>query len=375
MTNLMRPAHLYVHVPFCARRCSYCDFAIAVRRDVPVDQFIDAVARELDLRFSGSEPWTLDTLYFGGGTPSRLGAAGMRRLTETIAARARLTPGAEVTIEANPDDVTAADAAVWRQAGINRVSLGAQSFDDAALAWMHRVHDARAIPAAMADLRLAGFEDVSVDLIFSLPEALGRDWERDIDLALGLGPEHVSLYGLTVESHAPLGKWVARGQVVEAPEERYEREFLVADESLSRAGFEHYEVSNFARPGKRARHNFAYWRGVPYAGVGPGAHEFNGSARRWNVGAYADWQRRLSGGVDPREGDETLTPDNRSAEAVYLGLRTVDGLALNESEATHARPWIEAGWARLSAGRLILTPRGWLRLDSLAADLALLRSH
>ena len=372
----MRPAHLYVHVPFCARRCSYCDFAIAVRRDIPVDEFLDAVARELDMRFHNSEPWSLDTLYFGGGTPSRLGAEGMKRLVEVISARARLNPGAEVTIEANPDDVNAADAATWRRAGINRVSLGAQSFDDAALAWMHRVHDARAIPAAMSDLRSAGFDDVSLDLIFSLPESLGRDWQRDIDLALALRPEHVSLYGLTVESHAPLGKWVARGDVVEAPEERYEREFLVADESLGAAGFEHYEVSNFARPGRRARHNFAYWRGVAYGGIGPGAHEFDGNVRRWNVGAYAEWQRRLSRGVDPRDGDETLTEDNRVAESVYLGLRTVEGLLMKgPEEHRHVSRWVDAGWARVAGGRLLLTPHGWLRLDSLAADLTLFRSH
>ena len=371
----MRPAHLYVHVPFCARRCVYCDFAIAVRRDVPVEEFVSAVERELQLRFGGDDRWELETLYFGGGTPSRLGPDGMRRLVETITRHATLLDGAEVTIEANPDDIDVATARAWRDAGINRVSLGAQTFDDAALQWMHRVHDAKAIPVAVAALRDAGFDDISIDLIFSLPESVSRNWREDLDRAISLDPTHVSLYGLTVEADAPLGKQVARGEVSEAPEERYESDFLLADEVLTRAGYEHYEVSNFAKPGHRARHNFSYWRGVPYAGIGPGAHEFDGAVRRWNVGAYVDWVRRLEKGTDPEEGQETLSEENRIAEGVYLGLRTLDGLQVSAAEAEHAAPWIAAKWAQVRAGRLILTPLGWLRLDSLAADLTLLRSH
>lgn len=371
----MNPAHLYVHVPFCARRCLYCDFAIAVRRHVPVDEFVGAIDRELSLRFPSGEPWTLDTLYFGGGTPSRLGVDGMRRLMEAIGRRAQLNPGAEVTIEANPDDIVDLDAKALRDTGINRVSLGVQTFDDGALKWMHRVHDAEAIPKSIEKLRAAGFADLSLDLIFSLPESLGRDWRRDIELALSFDPSHVSLYGLTIEADAPLGKQVARGEIAEASEERYEGDFLLADEMLGRAGFEHYEVSNFAKPGHRARHNFAYWRGVPYAGIGPGAHEFDGQTRRWNVGAYAEWQRRVAKGDEPRGGAERLTAENRIAEVAYLGLRTIDGLEISEGERTHVAPWVAAGWARLAGPRLVLTPMGWLRLDSLAADLTLFRSH
>jgi oxygen-independent coproporphyrinogen III oxidase len=299
----------------------------------------------------------------------------MRRLVATILDRSQLAPGAEVTIEANPDDVTPADAAAWRHAGINRVSLGAQSFDDTALKWMHRVHDAAAIPTAVSHLRGAGFDELSLDLIFSLPESLERDWRADLEQAIALKPTHVSLYGLTVEPDAPLGKWVARGEVAEAPEERYEREFLTADALLTGAGFEHYEVSNFGKPSHRARHNFCYWQGVPYAGVGPGAHEFDGESRRWNVGAYAEWVRRLDRGESPTEGNEVLTRDNRIAEAVYLGLRTIDGLRLESGEEEFVRRWVESGWAQTVGDRLSLTPLGWLRLDSLAADLTLLRSR
>jgi oxygen-independent coproporphyrinogen-3 oxidase len=372
----MRPAHLYIHVPFCARRCSYCDFAIAVRREIPVDEYLTALAREIDLRHAGNNEWRLRTIYLGGGTPSRLGADGIERLLELLGRRLDLEDDAEVTIEANPDDVTPDAAGAWRKAGINRVSLGAQSFDDGALQWMHRVHGSAAIPVACDSLRAAGFEDISLDLIFSLPESIGRDWGNDLARAVALDPTHISLYGLTVEAHAPLGKWVARGDAVEAPEERYEAEFLLADEMLRNAGFEHYEVSNFAKPGHRARHNSAYWQGVPYVGLGPGAHEFSPPLRRWNVGAYAEWVRRLDAGVDPIEGSESLTPDNQVAESVYLGLRTIDGLALTGAELARVGRWVDSGWGRIVDGdRLVLTPRGWLRLDSLAADLTVVRSR
>ena len=371
----MRPAHLYVHVPFCARRCSYCDFAIAVRRVVPVDEYLTALEHELDLRFGEAGPWPAKTIYLGGGTPSRLGADGIGRLVRMLLGRVQLEPGGEVTIEANPDDITAEDARAWRDAGVNRVSLGAQSFDDRALAWMHRVHDAAAIPAAYDSLRAAGFDDISLDLIFSLPDDVGRDWGRDLDLAIALRPTHVSLYGLTVEPHAPLGKWIARGETVEAPEERYESEFLLADSLLTRAGFDHYEVSNFGKPGFRARHNSSYWEGVAYAGLGPAAHEFSPPVRRWNVGAYAEWVQRLAEGSDPVEGSEVLTDANRTAEGVYLGLRTTGGLVIDQREGDRAAKWVTAGWATVEGNRLTLTPRGWLRLDSLAADLTLLRSR
>jgi oxygen-independent coproporphyrinogen-3 oxidase len=372
----VRPRHVYVHVPFCARRCSYCDFAIAVRRVVPVDEYVAALRRELEVRFPDRTlPWSVDTLYFGGGTPSRLGPSGVARVLDVLRDRID-TPSAEVTLEANPEDVDLDTVRTWREAGINRLSLGSQSFDDRALEWMHRTHDARAIDRAVDAARLGGMENVSLDLIFALPERNQRSWERDVEHAIALAPTHLSLYGLTIEAHTPLGRWHKRGDVVESPEERYEAEFLFAHDALAGAGFEHYEVSNFALPGRRSRHNSAYWTGARYAGLGPSAHEFDGSARRWNVRAYADWVRRLAGGEDPIDDAELLSDENRTAESVYLGLRTSSGLVLSGAEIARAEPWIDAGWARLiDDDRLVLTPLGWLRLDSLAADLTLVRSR
>ena len=368
------PRHVYVHVPFCARRCSYCDFAIAVRRLVPVREYVDALTAELALRYGHPAGWELDTLYFGGGTPSRLGA-GLADAVDALLRHASLAPGAEVTAEANPEDVTRDALRAWMAAGINRLSLGAQSFDDAALAWMHRVHPAEQIRSAVTAARDAGISNLSIDLIFALPAVLDRSWERDLDQALALEPPHVSLYGLTVEPQTPLGRWVERGSVTEAVEERYEAEFLRAHERLTAAGYEHYEVWNYARPGYRSRHNSSYWQGVSYTGLGPSAHEFDGTARRWNVAPYVDWVRRVCAGTDPLDGRELLTSANRTAETVYLGLRTSDGLALCADEHDMVAPWVAAGWAEVVAGRLQLTSSGWLRLDSLAASLTAHRSR
>ena len=371
----MPPRHLYVHVPFCARRCAYCDFSIAVRPTVPVDRYVAAVARELELRAPAHEPWALDTLYFGGGTPSRLGGAGLASLVAAVRARCTLEAGAELTVEVNPDDVTPAAVAAWVDAGVNRVSLGVQSFSDDALVWMRRNHDARAALAAIHTLRAGGIANLSLDLIFALPDAVRRSWREDVDTIVSLAPAHVSLYGLTVEHGTPLGRWTARGESREATEDRYEEEFLYAHEAMTAAGLDHYEVSNFGRPGCHSRHNSAYWTGVPYEGLGPSAHAYDGRDRRWNVAPYAGWLARIQAGVDPGDGRETLTESNRTAERVYLGLRTAAGLALDDGEAERSASWVAAGWATLSDGHLRLTPVGWLRLDSLAATLTAWRSH
>lgn len=347
-----------------------------MRSAVPVNEYVDAVRRELDIRFPADEAWELDTLYFGGGTPSRLGGAGVARLIDVIRERATLAPGAEVTIEANPEDISRDAARAWHDAGVNRLSIGAQSFDDAVLQWMHRTHDAAAIARAVEAARAAGIENYSLDLIFALPESITRVWERDVARALELQPSHLSLYGLTIEPHTPFGRWQARGELQETPEERYEREFLHAHDALASAGFEHYEVSNFGRPGSHSRHNSAYWTGVSYGGIGPSAHEFDGEIRRWNVAAYVEWGRRVTAGEDPIADSERLSAQSRVAEDVYLGLRTSRGLSLDGKELARVERWVDAGWGRLSGdGNLALTPEGWLRLDALAADLTLLRSR
>lgn len=364
--------HVYVHVPFCGRRCSYCDFAIAVRRDVPVNEFLRGLEAELATRLGVPASAPVDTLYFGGGTPSKLGPEGVRRMLDVVRRFAEPVADAEVTLEANPEDVTAEAVRAWREAGITRVSLGVQTFEPAVLAWMHRSHSAEQSERALALLRDGGIPDVSIDLIFAIPPELGRDWARDLARGLALEPTHLSVYGLTVEPQTPLARWTARGDAGTATDEAYEREFLATHEACVAAGLEHYEVSNYAQPGRRARHNSAYWSGVPYLGLGPSAHGFDGQVRRSNLPAYAAWIAALP--ADPVGELDPLDHDSRVTEAVYLGLRTTDGLLLaDEAEVAATRPWIEAGWAHADGRRLRLTPAGWLRMDALATALTTLR--
>ena len=336
---------------------------------MPVPDYIDGIRRELAFHGRTADRMELDTLYLGGGTPSRLGGAGISQLLSTIREHAHWSDSAEVTLEANPDDVTRENARLWRDAGVNRVSLGAQSFSPPALAWMRRTHDANQIAEAVSDLREAGISQLSLDLIFALPENVPRDWGDDLERALALQPNHISIYGLTVEPHTPLGHWRDRGELTESPDTRYERDFLLAHSTLGAHGFEHYEVSNYALPGARARHNSSYWRHVPYAGIGPAAHRFDGTRRSWNVGPYAEWLRRLREGLDPTVEEELLTPADTAAERTYTGLRCIDGLVLTEEMRASTARWRDAGWARIVNDRLQLTALGWLRLDALAVDL------
>ena len=422
----MPPRHLYVHVPFCARRCAYCDFSIAVRRATPVEEYLGALRAELATvaREQGLDQpaqWPLDTVYLGGGTPSQLGPA-LPRVLDLIREVAVIAQGAEVTIEANPEDVTPENAAEWRGAGANRISLGSQSFDPAVLSWMHRVHPAEQIPRAVEIARDAGFDNVSLDLIFALPRSLNRDWRRDLESAVALDPAHISLYGLTIEPKTPLARWRDRGEVTAAGDDSYADEFLLAHDTLAAAGYDHYEVSNFSKPGLHSRHNSAYWSGAAYAGIGPSAHSFDGARRWWNVDPYAEWIGRLSAGSSPIAEVEVLDEENLSNERVYLGLRTRSGVRVAGDELAELRPWAERGWARFSSieddaivgrgvgvgapsqervsrrrssgegapiptprapihamgtrdSKLTLTANGWLLLDELAANLTCIRSR
>ncbi|HEU4588835.1 MAG TPA: radical SAM family heme chaperone HemW [Gemmatimonadales bacterium] len=362
--------HLYIHVPFCARRCSYCDFAIAVRRTVPSTRFAEAVLREW-AAWQRHPAWAdapeVRTIYFGGGTPSRLDPGAIGRIIEQVRLDRAVADGAEVTLEANPDDVTPARAAAWQRAGVNRISLGVQSFDPAVLAWMHRTHRAEQVPEAVQAIRGAGIDEISLDLIFALPSAFRPRFADDLAAALALAPEHVSLYGLTVEPGTPLGRWTERGDVVPAAEERYAEEFLAAHQALESAGYEHYEVSNAARPGYRARHNSAYWRRAPYIGMGPSAHSGFGRERRWNLRDWAAYERAATAGADLVAGREELDDAAIRLEELYLGLRTADGIPAHLVPADDAATWQSHGWASVAGGRLRLTPEGWLRLDALVA--------
>jgi len=366
---------VYVHAPFCVRRCVYCDFAVTVSPSGDVDGWAGALAAELALvereRIFALAP-RLDTLYVGGGTPSLLGPSAMGVLAELIG-RDRVSGSAvEWTAEANPESFTSELAAAWRDAGVNRVSLGVQTFHSPALQWMGRLHGPEGAEAAVRTAKEVGLDNVSVDLIFALPARLGRCWQEDLERALALDVPHVSLYGLGVEAATPLGRAVSEGREPPVDEERYREEFLQAAECLRAAGYEHYEVSNFARPGFESRHNAVYWDGRAYLGLGNGAHSYAHPLRRWNARDWAAYRSRLLAGGSPEESRERLDDEARALERIWLGLRTARGVPLAELGSvarTRAAAWARDGRAILADGRLCLTPAGWLELDGLAVEL------
>jgi oxygen-independent coproporphyrinogen-3 oxidase len=301
-----------------------------------------------------------------------LAPALLGRILDRIRADREIAAGAEITLEANPDDVTPETACEWHRAGVNRISLGVQSFEPAVLRWMHRTHDAAQVPAAVGQLRRVGFENLSLDLIFGLPAELSRDWARDLESAVALEPEHLSLYGLTVEPHTPLGRWVARGESPPVSDEPYATEFLAANARLRALGFEHYEVSNYARPGRQAIHNQAYWEGRAYLGLGPAAHSAWQSVRQWNLREWSEYQRAIQAGRPVVAGREELDPEARHLERLYLGLRTSAGVPSEVLPEALRSIWEREGWMvhDPTGARARLTPEGWLRMDALVAAAA-----
>lgn len=373
MTSLIRS--VYVHAPFCARRCFYCDFAVTVSSEVDAGVWADTLALELAAveREGGyALAERLGTLYVGGGTPSLLGPTAMERLAAVLGEGRTAAPGLEWTAEANPESFTTAVAQGWIHAGVNRLSLGVQTFHPGALQWMGRLHGADGARQAVATARGVGFTNISLDLIFGLPDAVGRSWADDLKQAIDLDVPHVSLYGLTVEARTPLGRAVSEGREPAVDEEQYRDEYLLAAELLQEAGYEHYEVSNFARGGLVSRHNSAYWDGSPYLGLGNGAHSYVHPVRRWNVRDWEDYRAGVLAGDVAEESREELTIEAADLERVWLGLRTREGLALaglGPASLAVVRDWHLRGLADLESERVRLTPLGWLELDGLAVAL------
>lgn len=368
------PQSLYVHSPFCARRCSYCDFAVAVTRRAPTAEWVGAIAAELALQREayGWPPLRLETLYVGGGTPSLLGSGAMARLRDALAAHASWDAAAEWTAEANPESFDAALARDWAAAGVNRVSLGVQSFSPGVLRWMGRLHGPEAAARAVLAARRAGIDNLSVDLIFGVPERFERRWTEELERALELEPDHVSLYGLTAEPGTPLGRWVHSGREELADGDRYAREYLDAVDRLTAAGFEQYEVSSFALAGAESRHNRVYWSGGAYVALGPGAHGYDPPHRRWNLREWDAYREAVSAGTLPLAGEENPGTGERALEDTWLRLRTRGGYPLGRcspAQSVLIDGWVRAGRARRSASAVSLTPRGWLLLDSLALEL------
>jgi putative oxygen-independent coproporphyrinogen III oxidase len=377
-----RPFGVYVHVPFCATRCGYCDFntytATELGGGASQASYAATAAAEVRLarRVLGDVDVSAATVFFGGGTPTLLDPHDLARLLAAVRAELGVRPDAEVTTEANPDSVDEASLAALRAAGFTRISFGMQSAVPHVLATLDRTHDPERVPKVVDWARAAGFDGVSLDLIYGTPEESADDWRRSLDAALATGPDHVSAYALVVEEGTRMAAQVRRGELPAPDDDELADRYLLADEVLAAAGYEWYEVSNWSRGhGQRARHNEGYWLGHDWWGVGPGAHSHVGGTRWWNVRHPAAYAGRLAAGDSPAQAREVLTADQRRDERVLLAVRLREGLPLAEladAGRTAAARAVADGLLDRTAhddGRAALTLRGRLLADAVVRDL------
>jgi len=373
------PLGIYAHFPFCSVRCTYCDFPTVAGRDDKIDAYLRALIAEIE-GFQREAAGYADTIFFGGGTPSRMTAEQAAQVLAAIRRRFDVTQDAEITLEGNPESLTADALIGFRQAGITRISVGVQSLDDAVLAKVGRAHDARAAEAAVRSARDAGFSDVSLDLIAGLPGEDLRRWPETLRRAVALQPDHVSVYLLESDKDTPLGRSIRGGRTAIAGDDAMADAYDETVAALADAGFPLYEISNFARAERRSRHNLKYWTDAPYAGFGLGAHGYVRGARRANRRDLDGYLRDLSAGVDPLAWSEPYDRVRRLEEAVFLGLRVVEGIDLTALDtrydadlaSRHAAAWergTAAGLIAWEGSRVRLTPAGRVRSNELFAEL------
>jgi len=376
---------LYFHIPFCRKACVYCDFHFSTSMGTK-ERVLAAMRTELRSRIGELELWhsrqasaspSLGSIYFGGGTPSLLSPGELGTLLDDARSLATVQADAEITIEANPDDVSKDVLAAWRNIGITRVSLGVQSFREERLQWMGRAHNAEQSLRAIDQVANAGLASWTIDLIYGLPGMTLAEWDEQLTIALDHGMPHLSVYCLTVETRTALHKQVASGRIVPANDAEQAEQFEHGIARLAKAGLVQYEISNFGREGHFAKHNTSYWQGVPYLGIGPSAHSFDGSRRRWNVANNVRYAMGVETGERYWE-EETLTPVQRINERVLTGLRTMWGVelsALGETFRTVNAKTIDRYLAldelQVRNGCLILTPKGKNFADRIASDLFL----
>lgn len=329
----MKSPGIYLHIPFCRSRCSYCDFATGMYESAIADRYVSILAREIESFGEVELTEPVDTIFFGGGTPSLLSPSQVEMILNAVQERFVVSAGAEVTMEMNPGTVTPEVLAAFRQLGINRASFGAQTFDDSELARLGRSHTADDTRRTFNDLREAGFENVSFDLIAGLPGQTLDGWRRNLDEAFALGPEHLSFYLLEVHEGTPLAKHIRQGLQPKPDEELAVAMYELMLDRAAAEGYEHYEISNLCRPGFESQHNTKYWTGAPYYGFGCSAHSYDGLFRRWanerDAVRYLEMIERNSRAI---VSETQLTEGERQAEAVFLGLRMMQGMSLQDYE-------------------------------------------
>ena len=371
-------AGIYVHIPFCKQACHYCNFHFSTSMKLK-NGFLQALLKEIVLQknFLMDEP--VETIYFGGGTPSLLPAEEISMIIEAINRSFRLAGNLEITLEANPDDITASVLLSWKQTMINRLSIGVQSFFENDLQWMNRAHNSRQAEESIILAQDAGFHNLTIDLIFGSPTLSDQHWKYNVQKAISLNIPHLSCYALTVEPKTPLDSLINKKKLQAVNADDQARQFLSLMEWLDSAGYEQYEISNFALPGKRSKHNSSYWQGRKYLGLGPSAHSFNGASRQWNIANNALYIQALSNDTIPAE-SEQLTPIQKLNEWVMTSIRTKEGLNLDfppeyvndeiiEGLRQKSLKYQDQGLIIMEATCLKLTSRGKLFADGIAATL------
>lgn len=366
-------AGLYLHIPFCKQACHYCNFHFATSLHHKAE-LITALKNELIGRAANWSDQSIETIYFGGGTPSLLEPEELRRLLETIRQHYRLEPNPEITLEANPDDIDTDTLLQWKTIGINRLSLGIQSFAEKDLQWMNRAHNADQALQAL-QLAINTFPNLTADLIYGTPGLTDEQWIQNIDTLLQLGVPHISAYALTVEPKTPLEKQIRLQQKPNTNPDQQARQFLLLVDRLQAAGYEHYEISNFAKPGHRSRHNSSYWKGIPYLGIGPSAHSYQPPIRSWQLANNQQYIERMNRGEWTFE-QETLTPAQQLNESILIALRTIEGLDLNLISSKIQEKWKslldqyrQMGWIETESEKIRLTNEGKLQADGISAAL------
>lgn len=371
-------AGLYIHIPFCKQACHYCDFHFSTNQ-TKRRELVDAICKELILQKNYLGNQSLKTIYYGGGTPSILTPEEIDSIQETIRQHYPLAETMEVTLEANPDDLSLEKLQHLRQSGINRLSIGIQSFDDAVLTFLNRAHYAKMATDSFQDARNVGFHNISIDLIYAIPGQDHSQWKKNIEQALALNPEHVSAYSLTIEEKTVFGKWSSKGKLEKVPDELAANQMEMMVDILEKFGYEHYEVSNFSKPNFHAQHNSNYWKQEHYLGVGPSAHSYNGVSRQYTISNNAHYMQSLHQDKIPFE-IEQLTREDKINEYLLTTLRTSWGCDLEHLITLHHydvvkthEKYLDAlqqnGLAFLSKNNLTLTRKGLMLADKISSDL------
>lgn len=370
-----RVAGIYIHVPFCQGRCIYCDFYSTTEGEEWKSRYVDALLAELRMRRDELPFARVHSIYIGGGTPSQLPARALSGILNEVCRLFPVDSDAEVTVEANPDDVTPEWLAALSHTPVNRLSMGVQSFDDALLRLIRRRHTAQQAVCAVEQAALHGISNVSIDLIYGLPTQTMEQWQADVRQALALDVQHLSAYSLSYEEGTPLWRMLEQGRIEEADEELSLRMYEHLIDATQAAGFTHYEISNFCRPGRHSQHNSAYWHGVPYLGFGPGAHSYDGMrTRRWNLSDLKGYVQ-AAGSMPPHQ-SEVLTDDELYDETVMTRLRTSEGLSLDLLTAAYraycmaqAEPHLRAGRLEQAGSTIRLTRQGIFTSNDIISDL------